>query len=404
MTLKTRKPSGAVPWPLILIEGGEKSGKSWSCAELSGSGKVGQTYWIDFTEDGADEYGAVLGARYLVIDHNGSWGDILQQVEEVKAEAGRAAQAGGPPVVLVIDSMSIEWELLKDWATQRAKGSKSNKEKLRRDPAAEIKVPMNLWNDATARHRRLMTHLMTFPGIVVMTARGKEVASLDDNGRPIENSKEYKVEGNKTLAFDASVWVRLSRDTPPVIVGARSVHAGIRPGRDDPKPVPDFNLEWLIFDVLKCDPRKAHTRRIVEPKAERLPEHLRDEAIQPTTGPDRLRELWEEAKQLDYGSVIVPNEQGQEELLPSLLRRLGTARAAMKTGGQQRQARLESLWAQTDFGNDADARTQWMTEILGRPVAADEQLDDTDAEKVITRLDAYIRKNTPPGEQGRPAA
>jgi hypothetical protein len=45
-----------------------------------------------------------------------------------------------------------------------------------------------------------------------------------------------------------------------------------------------------------------------------------------------------------------------------------------------------------------------MTEILGRPVAADEQLDDTDAEKVITRLDAYIRKNTPPGEQGRPAA
>ncbi|MFC4006540.1 AAA family ATPase [Nonomuraea purpurea] len=267
MAPRTRKPTGAVPWPLILLEGGEKVGKSFAAAELSGSAKVGQTYWLDLNEGAADEYGAVPGARYLVIEHDGTWQSILSQVVEVRDEAARAAQAGEPPVVLVIDSMTAEWDLLKDWAGNRAKTSRSNQQRLQRDPNAEVQVSMNLWNDATARHRRLMTLLMTFPGIVVMTARGKEVASLDQSGRPIEGSKDYKVEGHKNLAYDASVWVRMSREHPPIVVGARSVHAGIRPGVDKPQPMPDFSLERLVFDALKCDPSASRVREMTEVKA-----------------------------------------------------------------------------------------------------------------------------------------
>src|SRR5690606_23124247 len=100
MAIKTRKPTGAVPWPLILLEGGEKAGKSWACAELSASEKVGQTYWLDLSEGAADEYGAVPGARYLVVEHNGTWQDIVGQVAEIREEAARAADAGEPPVVL----------------------------------------------------------------------------------------------------------------------------------------------------------------------------------------------------------------------------------------------------------------------------------------------------------------
>lgn len=258
--IRTRPPTGRAPWPLILIEGGEKSGKSWAAAQLSASEKVGQTYWIDLGEGAADEYGAIPGARYLVVEHDGTWGSILGQVHAIREEAARVAAAGEPPVVLVIDSMTAEWELLKDWAANRAKGSKSNQARLAKDPNAEIQIPMNLWNDATARHRRLMTLLMTFPGIVVMTARGKEVAALDASGRPIEGSKDYKVEGHKHLAYDCSVWVRLSREQPPVVVGARSVHAGVRPGVDKPVPAPDLTLEWLVFDALKCDPAGARAR------------------------------------------------------------------------------------------------------------------------------------------------
>lgn len=259
MTLRTRPPTGAVPWPLILIEGPEKSGKSWAAAELSASEKVGQTYWIDIGEGAADEYGAIPGARYLVVEHDGSFNEILSAVEQIKALAQQAQDGNEPPVVLVIDSGTAEWELLKDLASVRASTSDSNRARLKRDPNAEVRVPMNLWNDATAKHRKLMTLLLTFPGIAVMTARGKEVAAMED-GKPVEGAKEYKVEGHKTLGFDATVWVRLSRDHAPVVVGCRSVHHGIRPGVDEAKPIQDFSLGWLVFDFLKCDPATSHAR------------------------------------------------------------------------------------------------------------------------------------------------
>ncbi|MEK8108694.1 hypothetical protein NKG94_34675 [Micromonospora sp. M12] len=94
--LRTRQPTGRVPWPLILIEGGEKSGKSWACAQFSTSKRIGQMYWLDLGEGSADEYGAIPGANYLVIEHDGTWAQIQGAVDAVKAEAARAADAGEP--------------------------------------------------------------------------------------------------------------------------------------------------------------------------------------------------------------------------------------------------------------------------------------------------------------------
>lgn len=200
--LRTRPPTGRVPWPLILIEGPEKSGKSWACAELSASSRVGRTYWIDLGEGSADEYGAITGTRYEVVEHDGTIGQILAAVTAIKAEAERAQTAGAPPVVLVIDSMTAEWELLKGVADAKARARLAKKG--RSAPAdAEPQISMDLWNGVNGLHRRLMTLLMTMPGIVVMTARGKHVAALDAAGRPVEGSREYKVEGQKGLAYDA---------------------------------------------------------------------------------------------------------------------------------------------------------------------------------------------------------
>ncbi|MGY1946690.1 DEAD/DEAH box helicase family protein [Nocardia asiatica] len=258
--IKTRKPTGAVPWPLILIEGGEKAGKSWAAAEFTADDRIGQAYWIDLGEGSADEYAAIPGANYLVVDHDGTWADIVGQIAAIRQEAKRANDAGGKPVVLIIDSMTAEWDMLKDWATARAVTSNYAKRILARDPNAEIKPDNRLWNDANSRHAHLMRMLMTFPGIVVMTARGKEVAAMGDDGKPVAGQKDYRVEGQKGLAFDASAWVRLSRDEPPRVIGARSVAHGLRPGVDKPKPAPDFTIAWLIFEVLKCDPRTATVR------------------------------------------------------------------------------------------------------------------------------------------------
>lgn len=267
MELKTRKPTGIVPWPLILIEGAEKAGKSWAAAELSASPKVGTTYWIDLGEGSADEYGAIPGVRYEVVEHDGSWRQILGSVEAIRDLAAKAQANTEPPVVLVIDSATAEWDLHKDWAQAKAKERLRKKGRAVADDA-DVQISMDLWNEATARHKRLMTLLMTFPGIVVVTARGKDVAAMDASGRPVEGSKEYKVEGQKNLAYDATVWIRVSRDHPPLVVGARSVHAGVRPGVDKPRPAPGLTLERVVFDILRCNPVEAHVRDLVQPQGE----------------------------------------------------------------------------------------------------------------------------------------
>lgn len=280
--IRARKPTGKPPYPLILIEGEEFAGKTWAALQLSASSRVGQTYALDLGEGSADEYGAIPGARHLILDHDGSWASLMAAVVAVKDEAARARAAGEPPVVLVIDTMTDEWDGLKNWASDRAR------ERLRKRGRAvatdaDVKVSNDLWNDAGDRHRRLMTHLLRFPGIVVMTARGKEVVEVVD-GKPVEGSKVWRVEGHKSLPFDASLWVRMRRGSRPLVVGARSVHVGVRPEEDDPVPIeetPDNLLDWLVFDVLRVDASTAEPRDV---------QSLKDH---PDADPDERLELLE---------------------------------------------------------------------------------------------------------------
>ncbi|AIW02454.1 AAA family ATPase [Mycobacterium phage MinionDave] len=307
MTLKTRPPTGAVPWPLILVEGGEKAGKSWAAAVLSSSEKVGRTLWIDWSEGAADEYGAIPGARYEVIEHDGTWTSIMEQVRAARDEAQRAIDAGEKPVVLVIDSMTAEWDDLKEWVDNKARRREANLKKLERDPEAEIVISTDLWNLATARHKELMRVLMRFPGIVVMIARGADQVAME-NGKPT-SQRTWKVEGQKNLAFDASVWVRLNRGEHPQIIGARSVHAGIIPGEDKPRRVPDLTLEQLVFDILKCDPKTAHVREL-ESVQDRVLELL--DLIAAAESRDVLTGLWRDAKAgelLNVGAADGPTVQ-----------------------------------------------------------------------------------------------
>jgi hypothetical protein len=330
--LNTRKPTGRVPWPCILLEGEEKAGKSWALAQLSTSKRIGALYWIDLNEGAGDEYGAIPGATYELVEHDGSYGQVLAAVQAVKAEARRAADAGEPPVVLGIDTGSAIWDGLKDWASARAANSARNRELLKRDPNAEIVISQNLWNDAGARWRKLQTELLTFPGIVVVTARGKEVTEVDANGRPIEGQKTWSVQTHREFPYAASVWVRLRRGRRPLIIGARSVNVGIKPNDDPAKEVTDKAadgrlLEWLVFDALKCDPGTAHVRDLVSFHGGGLLEHEREEEaratrrsqpdaadliarIQDAEDDDELREVWSEANRAALLQAEVPTPSG----------------------------------------------------------------------------------------------
>lgn len=431
MTLKTRKPTGRVPWPLILIEGPEKSGKSFTAALLSASPRVGQTYWIDLGEGAADEYGAIPGARYLVVEHDGSWPSILGSVEAVRDEARKVADAGQPPVVLVIDSMTAEWDLLKDWISGVAAQRLARKGR-RLEPGDDPKISMDLWNAANGRHRKLMTILMTFPGIVVITARGKEVAAIGPTGQPIEGSKEYKVEGQKNLAFDCSAWVRMSRENAPTVIGLRSVHAGMRPGIDKPKPAPNFSLEWLVFDVLRCDPATATTRDLVEakpgtddpdpvpaapdnggdPRPNRAPAVREQHPPAPRPSP-RAVELFagiDAAADLDalrtqYDALTVAATTGlitaaENDQLTTHVRNKKSAlqptqspptaanEPPMVTQAQHRH--MHALWRELGVDGDdkRDVRLQVISEVVGRTVESSKQLAAFEADNVIAELKA----------------
>jgi len=300
---------------------------TWACAAFTASEKVGRCFWIDLGEGAADEYGAIPGADYEVVEHDGSFAALYQNVKEIHRIAGLELGARRKPVVLVIDTMTSEWDLLKDWAADRAKSTKANRKRLDADPNAELVITGNLWNDANARHRKLMNLLKTFPGIALMTAHGKQVAVIGPDGQPVEGKKTHKVEAQKSLGADASCWLRLFREAPGIIVGGRSVHLQFRPG-DEPKPLAaDWTLEGVIFDVLRCDPAKAHVRDLVQPKADTVtPEQIRDEALNTKTGYDRIRALYTEGKRLGYDDVMLMNESGDDEQLLALLIRLGNER------------------------------------------------------------------------------
>lgn len=326
--LRTRPPTGKVAAPLILLEGGEKSGKSWAAAVLSTSEKVGRVLWVDLGEGAADEYALIPDTRYEVIEHDGTYRSIYEQICAARDEAQRAADAGEPPVVLVIDSMTGLWDGLKEWADSRARRRPKNRAALEKDPNAEIDITTDLWNDVNDRWRGVMTKLMTFNGPVIMIARGKEVAEIDASGKPTRN-KVYRVEGQKALAYDASVWVRMTRDDGARVIGARSVHLGIRPG-DKPKPLPDeWTLEWLIFDALRYEPGAVRdlvaTGARVEAQADA--EDLREEALTRGVTRDDLLRLHNRAKTAGLLAAEVTDADGKPTTLGDLIINRGKALA-----------------------------------------------------------------------------
>jgi hypothetical protein len=330
MTLQTDRPTGAIPWPVILLEGPEKIGKTTNLVHLSASERVGRTAIMWLGEPISDEYGAWPGVRYENIRHDGTWPTILGAIEDAREEAAAEQAAGKPPFVLGIDTGTAEWDLLKDWAAKRAANSDANKALAARDPDAEIVVSQNLWNDATNRHKKMMTLLLTFPGIVVITARGDAVSAVDDNGRPIQGKKDYRVQGHKNLGFDCSCWIRLYRDKPAIVYGCRSVHYGVRPGIDKPRPLPDdWTLDRLIFDVLKCDPLRTRQQRMVELVPDMTPEEIYRELLTEGTTAARTGELWKLVKAHRYAEVPFPDpaQQGQQVGLLDLVTRVGEQRA-----------------------------------------------------------------------------
>ncbi|WP_134324569.1 AAA family ATPase [Cumulibacter soli] len=244
MAIKTRKPTGKPSWPIILLTGGEKVGKSYSAAAASASEHVGRTFWIGIGEDDPDEYGAIPGARFEIVEHDGTYRGILNAVDAAAAEP-----ADGAPNVIVLDSATRLWNLLCDMAQNEADERAKRKQRKVGPDGADIS--MDLWNLAAQRWTHIMDALRAHHGPVLITARQDVVTVIGDDGKPTKD-KDRKVQAHKSLPFDVAAIVEFRAFGDAYLTGVKSLK--ITP--DVSKPLGgEFTVEqlWRWLGVLDGD-------------------------------------------------------------------------------------------------------------------------------------------------------
>lgn len=228
MTLRTRKPTGKPPWPTLLIAGASKAGKTYACAEASASELVTAAYWIGIGEPDPDMYGAIPGANFEIVEHDGSLRGIGQALHAVNQQGES---------LLVIDSMTRLWDLLKDEA--QALASERARRKHRGNPD-EAKIDMDLWNRAKERHAAVVQAIQEHQGPVLLTARLDVVTAMDDRGQPTRD-KDLKIQTEKNLPYEVDGVVLLPERGKARIDGLRSMVWQI----DKPTDLPGFTVDAL---------------------------------------------------------------------------------------------------------------------------------------------------------------
>ncbi len=231
MSIQTRKPTGKPPWPIILLAGAEKAGKSYAAAAASSSALVGRTFWIGVGEDDPDEYGAIPGVRFEIAPHNGTYAQILAKLQEAKDEP----TVDGKPNLIVLDSGTRLWDLLSDEAQARANTR-------RKGSNGEATIGHDLWNRATNRWYDIIDILRAHNGPSLITARLDVVSVMDGNGQPTKE-KTFKVKAQKGLPFDVGVVVEMPARGETYIGGVRSLKLDVPVG--EKKTVKDFSVDWL---------------------------------------------------------------------------------------------------------------------------------------------------------------
>lgn len=256
MSIATRKPTGKPPWPILLIAGAEKTGKSWACAEASSSDLVGRTFWVGVGEDDPDEYGAVSGARFEIVEHDSTYRGILTALTAAKDEP----PTNGKPNLIVLDSAGQVWDLLCNMAQAEAnrraiaKAKKYNKAV----PDEDVQITMDLWNVAKSRWQNILGTLREHRGPSIVTARLEEV-SVVVNGQPTTD-KTMKIKAEKSLPYDVGAIVEMPKRGDAYLTGVRSVAMA---SESDRVKLPKFTADnlWRRLGLVEkgsTAPRQHH--------------------------------------------------------------------------------------------------------------------------------------------------
>jgi hypothetical protein len=260
--LRTRKPTGKPPWPMIVVAGGEKTGKSWAGAEFSASDLIDRTFWVEIGEGAADQYGALPGARYEIVEHDGTYQGIGSALwAATKQPRGES----GKPHAIVVDGVTALWEMLSDEAQGIANARARRQAERRRQPMPEgdRTIGPDLWNAAKARWKRIINLLRRYDGPVILLTRLEQVAVMGKDGAPTTD-KTWSVKAEKNLPFEADAIVRLTAPRTAELTGVRSIVLQLQPG--EAMPLPGFTIDKLLRDLGLAEPQATLPRAYTAPK------------------------------------------------------------------------------------------------------------------------------------------
>ncbi len=303
--LKTRKPTGKPPWPITLIAGAEKSGKSYAAAEASSSDLIGRTFWVGVGEDDPDELGALPGARFEIVEHDGTYRGILASLT-----AAAAQPAKGKPNLIVLDSATRLWDLLCDEQQVEANRRARVRAEKSKNPVSDqdATITMDQWNTAKQRWAHCIDALRDHTGPSIVTARLEEVTVLDSQGKPT-TGRTWKVKAEKSLPFDVGVSVEMPARGKAFLVGVRSLRFKSEAERTD---YPAFTVQKLWTDLGLAE-KDATTPRVhaaidAEDKPALDAEQARAElsALCDTNGWDKLEiaAIWASGSDVPLGKAV----------------------------------------------------------------------------------------------------
>lgn len=243
MTLKTRELTGLDPWPLSLITGPQKAGKTHQAVAASASPLVDRTFWFSFGEPNPDGFknidtGGLGQPRVEPVLYDGTYRGLMGGLQDAVNEPRRDPRK---PNLIVVDSGTKIWEMIKDMAQAQA-----NKRWLKRNEGkelpedVEVVISSDLWNTARDRWDGIVNLLLKHDGPAIITARLDHVNVVNAKGDPT-GQKVWTIKANKSLPSEVDAIIEVSGRNRTKITGVRSSLIEVHP--DDHHQFPDFSFD-----------------------------------------------------------------------------------------------------------------------------------------------------------------
>ncbi|MCD9903234.1 hypothetical protein LUR56_31280 [Streptomyces sp. MT29] len=379
----SRKPTGLPNPPMMLLVGPEKSGKSYEAALGTSSDLVGMTYWIEIggSEGTADYYGRVPGARYEIVEHDGTYQDILDAVRWAIAQP----PVDGKQNMIVVDNGSNLWDMLGDEqalfarrrAVRKAHGNRRSGPSLD-DP---VVIDSDLWNRAKDRWGEFLWLLRRHSGPVLLLARQELVTAFENDKPTRDKTRKVKAEKNLPAAVDAIVELHTLGEA--YLTGVRTLHWDVKPG--ETTRFANFSIDTLLRRLGYEE--AAATRQVTESRPEAY--------------------LQEEDQQQAQDRGQEPRQQGQQQQQ----RQEAPVTPAGGGAGLSSQAAVKLIHeALTDETSPEarllDIREEWGARTLRQIPTRTKMWGERDADDLITQCLTHIAaealKRSSAGEDKQP--